>query len=78
MIDLVNYINEGNISNVERKYREFKQLCSGYNVDITEVCVKQTSKHNWIVYQNGKRKFLVSNNILNQAVIDTYQIPTCE
>ena len=43
MKSLVDYINEGNISNTERKYREFCQMCAGYNIDLDSVTVKKTS-----------------------------------
>lgn len=82
MKTLQNYIetkiNEGNISNNERHFREFKQMCIGYNCDIDNVCVRRTTKGNWAVYQDGKRRFTVSSNILNQSVVDEYNINYCD
>lgn len=74
MKSLVDYINEGNISNIERKYREFCQMCTGYNIDLDSVTVKKTSKNNWAVFSNGKRRFTISSNILDQEVVDKYDI----
>lgn len=74
MKSLVDYINEGNISNTERKYREFCQMCAGYNIDLDSVTVKKTSKNNWAVFSNGKRRFTISSNILDQAVVEKYGI----
>lgn len=74
MKSLVDYINEGNISNTERKYREFCQMCTGYNIDLDSVTVKKTSKNNWAVFSNGKRRFTISSNILDQEVVDKYDI----
>ena len=78
MKNLIDYIVEGNITNVERKYREFTQLCLGYNVHPEEICVKRTSKKNWIVFKDGKKQFLVSNNILTPEVITEFDIEVCE
>lgn len=74
MKSLVDYINEGNISNTERKYREFCQMCTGYNINLDSVTVKKTSKNNWAVFSNGKRRFTISSNILDQEVVDKYDI----
>lgn len=74
MKTLVDYINEGNISNTERKYREFCQMCKGYNTSCEKVSVKKTSKNNWAVYVDGKRRFTASSNILDQSVVDKYDI----
>ena len=37
MKNLKDFIIEGNISNVERKYREFCQMCQGYGTTIDAV-----------------------------------------
>lgn len=74
MKSLKDYIIEGNISNIERKYREFCQMCTGYNIDLDSVTVKKTSKNNWAVFSNGKRQFTISSNILDQAVVEKYNI----
>jgi hypothetical protein len=74
MKSLVDYINEGNISNIERKYREFCQMCAGYGADLETVTVKKTSKNNWAVFSNGKRRFTISSNILDQEVVEKYNI----
>lgn len=78
MKTLKDYINEGNISNNERRFREFKQMCTGYGCDVTQVCVRHTPKGNWAVYQDGRRRFTASSNILNQSVVDEYKITTCD
>ena len=78
MKNLVDFINEGNISNTERKYREFTQMCAGYNISLENLCVKKTSKNNWAVYDGDKRKFTASSNILDQDVVDKYKIKTKE
>ena len=78
MISLVDFINEGNISNTERKYREFCQMCAGYNISLENICVKKTSKNNWAVYDGDKRKFTASSNILDQDVVDKYKIKVKE
>lgn len=74
MIDLKYFLIEGNISNTERKYREFCQMCLGYNANIEEVSVRKTSKNNWAVYINDKRKFTASSNILDQATVEKFGI----
>ena len=74
MKSLVDFINEGNISNTERKYREFCQMCLGYNANIEEVSLRRTSKNNWAVYANNKRVFTASSNILDQATVEKYGI----
>lgn len=74
MIDLKDFLIEGNISNIERKYREFCQMCLGYNANIEEVSVRNTSKNNWAVYINDKRKFTASSNILDQATVEKFGI----
>lgn len=74
MKSLVEYIKEGNITNLERNYREFCQMCSGYGVQLDQVSVKKTTKNNWAVFVDGKRRFTVSSNILNDKIVDTYNI----
>ena len=74
MIDLKDFLIEGNISNTERKYREFCQMCLGYNANIEEVSVIKTSKNNWAVYINDKRKFTASSNTLDQATVEKFGI----
>ena len=74
MIDLKDFLIEGNISNTERKYREFCQMCLGYNANIEEVSVRKTIKNNWAVYINDKRKFTASSNILDQATVEKFGI----
>ena len=74
MNGVVDFINEGNISNVERKYREFCQMCQGYGTTIDAVSVRKTSKNNWAVYVNDRRRFTVSGNILDDATVDKYGI----
>ena len=71
MKGLIQVINEGNINRIERKYREFKDLCKGYdpNMRIEDVCVQRTPKNNWAVYLDGKKLFVASFNILDDEVI---------
>ena len=72
------YINEGNITNGERKYREFVQLCRGYNAEINEICVKKTNKGNWAVYKNGKRLCTASRYVLDEPTVANYNITVCD
>jgi hypothetical protein len=74
MKTLVDYINEGNIANDERKYREFSQMCMGYNTNVDEVSVRKTTKNNWAVYKGDKRIFTASSNILDQGIVEKYGI----
>ena len=74
MQSLVDYILEGNISNTERKYREFTQMCQGYGITVDQITVRKTTKNNWAVYVDDKRKFTASSNILDQEVVDKYKI----
>lgn len=76
MKNLKDFINEGNISNVERKYREFVQMCTGYGCKIEDVTVRKTVRNNWAVYIGDRRRFTASNNILDQEVVDKYNIKT--
>lgn len=62
-------VTEGNISNVERKWREFCGMCRAYNVEPESVTVCKTSKNNWRVCVDGKKKFLVSRYILDDDLI---------
>lgn len=78
MKSLVDFINEGNISNTERKYREFSHMCAGYGADLDQVSVKRTSKNNWAVFINDKRRFTASSNILDQEVVEKYNIKVKE
>lgn len=74
MKQIIDYILEGNITNTERKYREFCQMCQGYGTSIDVISVRKTSRNNWAVYVDGKRKFTASSNILDQEVVDKYKI----
>lgn len=74
MKSLTDFLNEGNISNTERKYREFCQMCQGYGTTIDAVSVRKTIRNNWAVYVADKRKFTASSNILDQEVVDKYKI----
>ena len=74
MKGLVDFINEGNISNVERKYREFFQMCQGYGTTIDAVSVRKTVRNNWAVYVNDRRRFTASGNILDDATVEKYGI----
>lgn len=78
MKNLVDFINEGNISNTERKYREFCQMCAGYGAELDQIIVKRTSKNNWAVFINDKRRFTASSNILDQTVVEKYDIKVKE
>ena len=74
MKGLVDFINEGNISNVERKYREFCQMCQGYGTTIDAVSVRKTVRNNWAVYVSDKRIFTASGNILDDSTVEKYGI----
>lgn len=74
MKNLKNFIIEGNISNVERKYREFCQMCQGYGTTIEAVSVRKTVRNNWAVYVNDRRRFTASGNILDDATVEKYGI----
>lgn len=78
MKNLSDYINEGNITKTERKYREFYQFCTGLGLDVKNICVKKTSKGNYAIFHEEKRKGTVSSNILDDEVIELYGINTCE
>lgn len=78
MVNLVDFLTEGNISNTERKYREFCQMCTGYNVAVEEVSVHQTARGNWAVCKGEKRVFTASSNILDEEVVAKYNIKKCE
>ena len=71
---LKDFILEGNISNTERKYREFCQMCQGYGTSIEAVSVRKTIRNNWAVYVEDKRRFTASSNILDQEVVEKYNI----
>lgn len=74
MKNLKDYISEGNINNNERKYREFLNFCAVYKVSPEEVTIQRTARNNWKVMKDGKKIFLVSNYILNQDIIDQYNL----
>lgn len=74
MKNLKNFIIEGNISNAERKYREFCQMCQGYGTTIEAVSVRKTVRNNWAVYVNDRRRFTASGNILDDATVEKYGI----
>lgn len=74
MKTLKNFIIEGNISNIERKYREFCQMCQGYGTTIDAVSVRKTVRNNWAVYVNDRRRFTASGNILDDATVEKYGI----
>lgn len=77
MKHLVELINEGNIDRMERKYREFCDMCKAYDVDPKEICVHKTSKGNWSVWKDGKKVFLVSGNILDDELVSSKDIKVC-
>lgn len=69
-------INEGDIDRCERKYREFVNMCKGYdpNINMKEVWVKRTTKNNWAVYVGLKKMFITSFSCLDDDVIEKHQI----
>lgn len=83
MKHLTQMINEGNIDRIERKYREFCDLCKTYdpNVDIKDICVHKTSKNNWAVYKKDgdscKKLFIASYFVLDDDVIKDKDIEVC-
>ena len=72
-------INEGNITNDERMFRNFiemvKTRCKDCSLETIEVC--KTSKGNWSVNCCGKKVMLVSRNILNDELVEKYGIKLC-
>jgi len=74
MKNLKEFLMEGNISNLERRYRDFCNLCNGYGVSVGDICVAKTSKNNWAVYDGDRKVCLISNNILCDEIIDKYGI----
>lgn len=78
MKHLIEFINEGNINKVERKYREFCDMCKVYNVEPGDITVCKTSKGNWRVCKDDKKIFLVSGHILDDDVVKAYEIKCCE
>ena len=78
MQDIVNFINEGNISNAERQYREFVSMCKIHGVDPADITVRETRLHNWEVLRNNRKVFLASRYILNPTVIEKYNITKAE
>ena len=79
MKHLVQLITEGDISRIERKYREFCKLCKVYdpNVDMKNICVHKTSKNNWAVYDGDKKLFIASYLVLDDDVIKNNDIKLC-
>jgi hypothetical protein len=76
MKSIAEYIVEGNITNIERHYRDFCQICAGkgYSINDNDIEVAKTSKGNWNVYINGTKKFLVSSAILNDETVEKYKL----
>jgi hypothetical protein len=78
MKKLVDVINEsGNISNIERQYRNFINMIKSYNpnVDTTKIGVFRTNKGNWKVYDENQNKIcLISKYLLNNDIIDKYNL----
>lgn len=71
MKSLLEVINEGNITNIERQYREFCEIIKAHNHSCEDVYVVQSSKKNWIVYDKNTNKkiCLVSRYILNDETV---------
>ena len=69
-------INESNISNNEREYRQFCELIKVYapGKSISDVTVRKTTRGNYRVYVDGKFIKLVSKNIVNDKMILQYGI----
>lgn len=77
----MNMINESNITNSERLYRNFCGLVSVYkpNVDLATIQVEKTPKGNWRVYDaDGKKICLVSRAVLNDELVDERKIRKCD
>ena len=53
-------------------------MCADYGADLDQVSVKRTSKNNWAVFINDKRRFTASTNILDQEVVEKYDIKVKE
>jgi len=70
-------INESNITNDERQYRNFVNLVKSYkpSVDIEKVKVAQTTKGNWRVYGDDKKPIcLVSKAFLSKEIADAHNL----
>lgn len=80
MKSLLEVINEGNITNTERQYREFCEVVRAHNHTCENIYVKQTSKKNWVVYDSAtdKRICLVSRYILSQDTAEKYNLIKAE
>lgn len=76
MNNLTNYLSEGNIRNIERMFRNFMDTIKIHDGKIKpeEITVSSTPKGNWEVYRNGKKLCIVNGNLLNQEVIDKYEL----
>lgn len=75
------HLNEGNITNDERQYRNFCGLLSTYrpNVDLKTISVKKTSKGNWVVFDKDDKKIcLVSRAVLTDELVDARKIRKIE
>ena len=74
-------LNEGNISNDERQYRNFCGLVSTYrpNADLNTIKVKKTSKGNWLVLDKDDKKIcLVSKVVLSDELVAAKNIKKVE
>lgn len=80
MKHLFEIISEGDINKVERKYREFCNLCKMYDpdVDMKEVWVKKTAKNNWAVHHGLRKLFTASTLIIDDDVIASKGIKCSE
>lgn len=73
-------VNESNISNKERLYRNFVNMVKAYSpkTEIEKICVEKTARGNWRVFDdNCKKLCLVSKNILSDDIVDEYNIKKC-
>ncbi len=73
-------ITEGNITDVERLYRNFTGLVTTYrpNIDLDKITVEKTPKGNWKVYDgDGKKVCLVSKIMLSDELVNKKGIKKC-
>lgn len=74
-------ILESNITNNERQYRNFIEMVKSYKKDATidNICIHKTSKGNWCVYDENRKKIcLISKYLLNDELIEKFNIKRCE
>ena len=78
MQNLSSYILESGISDAERSYREFCGMCLAKGLNVEDITVQETPRHNWKVFNGDRKIFLVSKYILTKDIIEKYGIKVKE